>query len=369
MVLERMKGVLTWTIDRYLGTIVQDVNTEALKMDLWRGHVELTDLALREDVLQNGAGLPLRTTGKIAKVGLNISRDGSMKLTIEGVHVTVSPLDGDAARLVRLREIKSGEIRRCIEAALEQAAAEGTGSARAAEVGAAAPTQGYLAQRISGALLQNLQLTIVDVQIVYDHGSAADEPLRLELGLERLSITEATAEAKHLQGVQRDKTFTHKSLKVESVTAAVKSGLMGAPDDELDEHLDAHVANSFAVLDVPELSMIASVGNQNAELIGSLRVPTVKLHGRQPQLRALYLLASQWVRANDWAKQAAAQLPELDPPTASMQRLHIRLYQQQLCGALSEQEDRTRVGLEDKISAANIASLRMEAERLMRDEK
>ena len=89
----------------------------------------------------------------------------------------------------------------------------------------------------------------------------------------------------------------------------------------------------------------------------------MKVHVRQPQLRAGYLLVRQYERANVRAKQGAAVLPELDPPSASMQRLYIRLHQQQQAGKLSETELDTRAGLEDKISAKNVAALRMEAEQ------
>ena len=173
MVLERMKGVLTWAIDRYLGSIVTNVDSDALKTDLWRGNVELHGLQLRDDVLQS-AGIPCVVSGTIRMAGVNASRDGSVKLTIAGVHAVVTPLVGDAARDVRLRELKEEDIRRCIAAALEGEGSGGGGGAEGGAEGAAgeggAPAQGYLAQRISDTLMENIQLTVTDVQISYDHG-------------------------------------------------------------------------------------------------------------------------------------------------------------------------------------------------------
>ena len=173
MVLERMKGVLTWAIDRYLGSIVTNVDSDALKTDLWRGNVELHGLQLRDDVLQS-AGIPCVVSGTIRMAGVNASRDGSVKLTIAGVHAVVTPLVGDAARDVRLRELKEEDIRRCIAAALEGEGGGGGGGAEGGADGAAgeggAPAQGYLAQRISDTLMENIQLTVTDVQISYDHG-------------------------------------------------------------------------------------------------------------------------------------------------------------------------------------------------------
>ena len=221
MVLERMKGVLTWAIDRYLGSIVTNVDSDALKTDLWRGNVELHGLQLRDDVLQS-AGIPCVVSGTIRMAGVNASRDGSVKLTIAGVHAVVTPLVGDAARDVRLRELKEEDIRRCIAAALEGEGGGGGGGAEGGAEGAAgeggAPAQGYLAQRISDTLMENIQLTVTDVQISYDHGPrplpaalacalpallvpqpvgrgcagpAGEAPISLQLNLSRLSVTEA----------------------------------------------------------------------------------------------------------------------------------------------------------------------------------
>ena len=180
MVLERMKGVLTWAIDRYLGSIVTNVDSDALKTDLWRGNVELHGLQLRDDVLQS-AGIPCVVSGTIRMAGVNASRDGSVKLTIAGVHAVVTPLVGDAARDVRLRELKEEDIRRCIAAALEGEGGGGGGGAEGGAEGAAgeggAPAQGYLAQRISDTLMENIQLTVTDVQISYDHGPPLACPL------------------------------------------------------------------------------------------------------------------------------------------------------------------------------------------------
>ena len=223
MVLERMKGVLTWAIDRYLGSIVTNVDSDALKTDLWRGNVELHGLQLRDDVLQS-AGIPCVVSGTIRMAGVNASRDGSVKLTIAGVHAVVTPLVGDAARDVRLRELKEEDIRRCIAAALEGEGGGGGGAEGGAEGAAGeggAPAQGYLAQRISDTLMENIQLTVTDVQISYDHGPrlacplparcppfppsfrgahvrgrgcagpAGEAPISLQLNLSRLSVTEA----------------------------------------------------------------------------------------------------------------------------------------------------------------------------------
>ena len=50
--MNRIKGAVTWAVDRYLGNFVSDIDPEQLKMDLWRGHVELTSLQLKPDLLQ-----------------------------------------------------------------------------------------------------------------------------------------------------------------------------------------------------------------------------------------------------------------------------------------------------------------------------
>ena len=378
--MERFKGVITWTIDRYLGAVVTGVNAEALKMDLWNGHAELVDLQLREDMLQTIAGLPVRVSGTVGKVGVDVSRDGSIKLSIERVRALVTPLEGDEARAVRLREIKQEEIRGCIEAAVKTAVARGLRPTVSddGEEGADAPTQGYLAQRISGALLESVELTVSDIQIAYDHGAVAANTtgVRLELSLGKLQISEAPPEMTHLQGVQTDVSFTRKIVKVESITAAIRGGGGGGGDgggddyeDDVEDELDESVADVERVLDVPELSVIVSIGNNNAEIVASLRLPGMKLHVRQPQLRAGYLLVKQYERANARAKEGAAVLPELEPPSAAMQRLYIRLHQHQQAGKLSDAELQSRAGLEDKISAGNIAALRMEAEQSVKDKK
>lgn len=278
--MERFKGVITWTIDRYLGAVVTGVNAESLKTDLWNGNAELVDLQLREDMLQTMAGLPVRVSGTVGKVGVNVSRDGSIKLSIERVRAMVTPLEGDEARDVRLREIKQEEIRRYIEAAVKAAVASGGAEAPdAGDAGADAPTQGYLAQRISGALLESVELTVADIQIAYDHGAVAADTtgVRLELSLGKLQISEAPPEMTHLNGVQTDVSFTRKVVTVESITAAIRGGgggggAFGSDEDEDEEdEFDEGVADVARVLDVPEVSVIVSIGNNNAEIVASVR--------------------------------------------------------------------------------------------------
>ena len=55
-----------------------------------------------------------------------------------------------------------------------------------------------------------------------------------------------------------------------------------------------------------------------------MRVPRAKLHLRQPQLRAAYLLAKHWNAAAARAEEGARGLAEPPPPDAATQRLYIR---------------------------------------------
>jgi hypothetical protein len=346
MVLGKIKGVLTWAVDHYLGQFVEDINTEALKMDLWRGHVELTDLIMRQDVLQT-AGLPLNVAGTIAKVGISVSRSGAVQLVVDGARVTVTPLLGDEARSVRLRGAKAAEVRRLMAASLASVAAP-------AQPQPPQQLQEHigLSQRIFAAMLEKIELSMTDVRVCYDHGPAMGAQLCVVVQLQSVTVGDAVKQ----DGSVRANAEAHDSAH-QKMLAISGLSLRVLPGDDTPASTDAEMVS------VPSMSVELAVGSKSALYLARISVQHIEACVRQWQLRELYLLSQQWQNAAQRATSAAAQYVVVAPADAATKSRFMKLHLQFAAGSIGPADTSALQTLEENLSAIDIAAFRIEAEK------
>lgn len=307
-----IKNMVNGVIDRYLGRFVADIDTEQLKMDLWRGQVELTGLQLKPDIFQRH-GLPLSISGGIEKVSLNISRTGPVKIDIERVHAVVTPLVDEAARTVRTRGVKASEIEELIRGQLLEALrstdrdkSPSKSPERGDSLSPGRPADKSMSLWFLERLADNVQIKISDVRITYDHGPAQATCIRVTVALRSLI---ATSESE-TPAAQTAGAVPAKKIEVEGFRVTASSSSAGDDDDPAQPVL----------LDIPNTRMTVNFGTAKASYVTGVHMLEMRVNAHQWQLRALHELQCQWARATERDQEAAQKLSETAVPAEADKR-------------------------------------------------
>ena len=193
-------------LQRYLGSFVDGLDKESLKVGLWSGKVVLKDFALQAHALHT-LGLPLVVkSGRVKRLQMDIpwrrlGKEPAL-VTIVGVSVVVGPLDEQELSAAVLQEWtwkrKQYRLQALLQAAeLQEEAASllGSGGATPKRLSAKVskggkPKRQSTLSRQTAALmnkiLDSLQVSLSEVQLRYEDATHSTTPFAIGLTLDSL---------------------------------------------------------------------------------------------------------------------------------------------------------------------------------------
>ncbi|XP_074317635.1 uncharacterized protein LOC141653693 isoform X2 [Silene latifolia] len=177
-----LEDQVAYLLQRYLGNYVRGLNKEALKISVWNGDVELTNMQLKPEAL-NALKLPIKVkAGFLGSVKIKVpwSRLGQdpVLVYLDRIYLLAEPatqVEGDSENAVQ--EAKRNRIRETEIKLLE----------RAQHLKTEEVNQSWLGSLIS-TIIGNLKLSISNIHIRYeDSESNPDHPFAAGVTLEKLS--------------------------------------------------------------------------------------------------------------------------------------------------------------------------------------
>lgn len=207
-----LEGIVSDILVRVLGSYVDGLNKESIRVGVWRGHLELENLRLRPDALavlfeSLGLDLPVTvTSGYIGLLRLEVPwkslRTAPVRIFMHEVNIVASPVsDGDQSALEQ-RDLRLKAARLATDEALREAkfsvrslsrsassASEKTNAvAASAESAYGVNRWGWqFTSRIVTKIVDNIQLEVENVVVQYeDSSSVRDRPYTAMLSFDSL---------------------------------------------------------------------------------------------------------------------------------------------------------------------------------------
>jgi vacuolar protein sorting-associated protein 13A/C len=177
-----VERVLLHVVERTLGRFVQQINQDKLKIGVWKGEIELDSLTLRPDALSH-LGIPLTVCrGHVNKATLKVHWSKLMSepmiLNISGVHIHAKPLDASDCSnedfVQHITMLKDSKVER-LDAARTKQLMQLLASSYSSSKSAGAKEDPWVV-RVASKVLHNLQISLTDLHIRYEHDFTSSLP-------------------------------------------------------------------------------------------------------------------------------------------------------------------------------------------------
>ncbi|XP_048140983.1 uncharacterized protein LOC115736923 isoform X3 [Rhodamnia argentea] len=206
-------------LQRYLGNYVRGLNKEALKISVWKGDVELTNMQLKPEAL-NALKLPVRV-----KAGFL----GSVKLKVPWSRLGQEPVLVSLDRIFLLAEPSTG-VEGCSEDSIQEAKKSRVREMEMRLLERAQQLKSEVNQSWLGSLINtiigNLKLSISNIHIRYeDLESNPGHPFAMGLTLEKLITVTVDDNGKETFVTGGSLERIQKSVELEQIALYLDSGI------------------------------------------------------------------------------------------------------------------------------------------------
>lgn len=169
------ESLLEQILQKYLGKLILGLNSQNLKVGIWRGNVVIENVSIRPDIFQ-GLNLPISLKfSSIGKLSLQVPwsnlSSSPIEILLDRVYLIIVPKPQadwdfvDFTTMEKKMEIINDYVRRCIEKFLEK---EKKNLIESPTAGKSPNNQGYL-EKLKLIIMDNIQVKLTNVHLRFEN--------------------------------------------------------------------------------------------------------------------------------------------------------------------------------------------------------